>query len=142
MYTILHDLTIKASSETIYNAVSDPKHLNNWWTLKCEGCPLIGESYQLYFAPEYDWRAEVTLAQFSKHFELTLKECSEDWEPTKFGFTFKPVESQSTMVAFYHSGWEVQSHHYRRTSYCWAILLHGLKQYLEKGVIIPFDKRA
>lgn len=141
MFTILHDLDIDASQQEVYDAVSQPIHLNNWWTLECEGVPSIDSEYRLYFDPAYDWRAKVISANAASSFALQMTVSSEDWEPTSFGFQFKPLSS-NTRLSFFHKDWEVQSHHFRRTSYCWAILLKGLKQYIEKGIIIPFSERA
>lgn len=140
MFTILHDLTISVKPQQVYDAITMPAHLNNWWTLECAGAPKVGANYRLFFDPKYDWTAEVTIANAPLHFELKMVDSDEDWEPTSFGFKLLSMES-STRVEFYHSDWQVQSHHYRRTSYCWAILLHGLKRYAEEGHIIPFAER-
>lgn len=141
MFSILHDLTIKASAKAVYHSITQPEHLNNWWTLQCEGEPNLGEKYRLYFDPNYDWRAIVAKADSHEAFELKMSESSEGWEPTSFGFLLEETEDK-TLVRFYHNNWKTQDHHYRRTSYCWALLLSGLKNYLEEGKIIPFSQRA
>ena len=32
--------------------------------------------------------------------------------------------------------------HYGRSSYCSAMLLNGLKNYIEKGVVVPFEDKG
>ena len=104
MYDILHDLQIDATPDKIFNAVSQSQHLNNWWTKECDGIPKVGEEYRLYFSPEYDWKAEVSICIPAKHFELQMTDSDEDWNPTHFGFELKP-HKRGTLVSHYHKGW-------------------------------------
>jgi hypothetical protein len=69
-----------------------------------------------------------------------MTDSDEDWDPTSFGFDLEPQEA-GTAVKFWHKGWPTLNHHFRRSSYCWAILLQGLKNYVEKGIIVPFEER-
>lgn len=140
-FNIYHDVHIKASKEEIYKAVTLPKHLNNWWTKESSGIDKIGSQYRFYFSDAYDWSAIVTKEISSQHFELTMDKSDEDWEGTKFGFIIKE-EHQGCLLSFYHKNWTNNNHHYRRTNHCWAILLQGLKDYIEKGKIIPFENRS
>ncbi|MEN0048041.1 MAG: hypothetical protein AAF806_13360 [Bacteroidota bacterium] len=70
-----------------------------------------------------------------------MTQSDEDWDSTSFGFGLEG-NSEGTQVQFWHVGWPACNHHFRRSSYCWAILLKGLKDYLEKGIIVPFKERA
>jgi len=54
-FAIYHDLVIKASNQKVFDAISTPDHLINWWPKKCGGKPETGEEYNFYFAPEYNW---------------------------------------------------------------------------------------
>jgi len=36
-FSIYHDLKIESSIERVYDAISNPEHLVNWWPLKCYG---------------------------------------------------------------------------------------------------------
>ena len=141
MYDILHDLTIKAPLSKIFAAITEPAHLNNWWTKESSGEAIIGHEYRLYFAPEYDWYAEVSICEIDKHFELTMTKSDEDWNLTRFGFELK-LFSDSVNVSHYHKGWKSQNHHYRRSNYSWAQLLRLLKNYVESGEIVSFMHRA
>ena len=58
-FNIYHDFVINATLKEVFDAVSQPEHLNNWWTLKCTGTPELDAEYNLYFAPEYDWYGKV-----------------------------------------------------------------------------------
>ncbi|SFU28629.1 Activator of Hsp90 ATPase homolog 1-like protein [Pustulibacterium marinum] len=139
-FSIHHDLMIVVPVEKVYNAITLPEHLNNWWTLQCTGEPTTGATYNLFFSEDYNWFAEVTIADKPYHFELKMTKADEDWNPTTFGFRLQEVEDR-TLLQFYHINWPECNHHFRRSSFCWAMLLNGLKNYLEKEIIIPFNER-
>ncbi len=67
-YGIYHDLTISASAEKAFIAVSEPVHLVNWWPLKCTGKPELEAEYNFYFAPEYNWYGKVNEIVPIRHF--------------------------------------------------------------------------
>lgn len=140
MFTIFHDLTINSSAQKIFEAVSEPKHLDNWWTKESAGEAKLDAEYRLYFSEEFDWLAIVTVCDKNKLFELKMIKADKDWAPTSFGFELLPLE-QGVRLSFYHKNWQNTNHHYRRTSYCWAQLLNLLKMYLETGEVVPFALR-
>lgn len=141
MFSILHDIEIKSDVEKVFSCLSKPEHLNNWWTKKSSGHAEMGHIYRLYFTPEYDWRAQLCSINKYEHLEFKMTKSDEDWTPTTFGFKLSPT-AQGTMLSFYHNNWKNQNHHFRRTSYCWAILLKGLKDYCENDIIVPFKERV
>jgi len=63
-----------------------------------------------------------------------------DWDTTTFGFTLSE-ENGKVNLSFTHLNWAERNSHFRITSFCWAMLLKGLKDYLEKGIILPFEER-
>ncbi|TPN83488.1 SRPBCC domain-containing protein [Aquimarina algicola] len=139
-HSIYHDLLINTPIKEIYDAITEPKHLVNWWPLRCEGKPKEGEIYNFFFAPEYDWYGKVIKAEKEKSFHIKMIKSDADWDATSFGFELEQNDS-NVLVNFWHVGWPECNAHYRRSSFCWAILLNGLKKYVEKGIIIPFEER-
>ncbi|MBX2873294.1 MAG: SRPBCC domain-containing protein [Saprospiraceae bacterium] len=140
MYAIYHDLPILAAPKMVFDAVSQPEHLVNWWPQVCNGVPKEGEIYNFFFTEAYDWYGQVIKSVSEHSFHIKMTQSDQDWDPTSFGFDLQP-EEKGVRLEFWHTGWLVCNHHYRRSSYCWAILLKGLKDYVEKGVIIPFQER-
>jgi uncharacterized protein YndB with AHSA1/START domain len=49
MPDILHDFPVNARPARVFEALSDPKVLDAWWTLRSSGQPKIGETYELFF---------------------------------------------------------------------------------------------
>lgn len=139
-FSIYHDLLINASTQKIFDAVSAPEHLNNWWTLRCTGIAEVGSEYNLYFTPEYDWHGKVMVCDPNSSFHIKMTKSDSDWDPTSFGFDLEEVEG-GVRLKFWHIGWPECNHHFRRSSFCWALLLNGLKNYVEKGEVIPFEER-
>ena len=139
-FSIYHDLIIKAPTSQVFEAISAPYHLNNWWTLRSNGKPILGEVYNFYFAPEYDWLGEVVSSEPSRAFHVKMVRSDSDWNPTTFGFDLEEIAA-GTQVRFWLTNWPLCNHHFRRSSYCWAILLNGLKNYTEEGIIVPFEDR-
>lgn len=140
MYDILHDLIIDAPAAKIFAAITEPIHLNNWWTKEASGIAQVGQEYRLYFSAEYDWYAEVSICEVEHQFELKMTKADGDWNPTRFGFILTQQE-QGVLLSHYHKNWQSTNHHYRRSNYSWAQLLRILKNYVEKGEIVPFAHR-
>lgn len=140
-YSIYHDLVIRANPGQVFEAVSKPQHLANWWPLKCSGKPALGELYNFNFGIEYDWYGQVVQYTPAESFHVKMAKSDPDWSPTTFGFDIAEQEG-GTKLSFRHTGWPECNDHFRTSSYCWAMLLNGLKNYLEKGDVVPFPERA
>lgn len=140
MHTIYHDLWIEASPNAVFEAVTSPEHLINWWPQKCSGTPELGSSYNFFFTPEYDWYGKVVEVRENESFHIKMTRSDTDWDPTSFGYDLQP-ENKGTALQFRHKDWPACNHHFRTASFCWAILLRGLKEYVEKGIVVPFAER-
>lgn len=140
-YDIYHDLPIKAPINKIFQMVSEPSHLINWWPDSCTGKPVLNEEYNFYFGPKYDWYGKVTKLETDKSFHIKMTKSDPDWDPTTFGFDMEQKENY-VLVKFWHKGWPECNDHFRTSSFCWALLLNGLKNYAEKGVVVPFAERS
>lgn len=140
-FGIYHDLIIEAPAETVFKAISEPKHLVNWWPLKCTGEPELGSEYNFYFAPEYDWYGKVSKIIPNRVFQIKMTKSEPNWDPTTFGFEMSE-EEEKVFLSFTHLDWPERNSHFRIASFCWAMLLKGLKDYAEKGIILPFDERS
>ena len=65
MADILQDFPIQAAPARVFAGVTEPAHLDQWWTLRSSGRPAVGSIYELDFGPGYAWRAVVTSAPTS-----------------------------------------------------------------------------
>src|SRR5690242_16175132 len=55
MSDILQDFPVAAPPTRVYDAVSLPRLIDEWWTLASTGQPTIGSAYELDFGPGYQW---------------------------------------------------------------------------------------
>ena len=140
MADILQDFPIQATPARVFEGVTDPAHLDQWWTVKSSGRPAVGTAYELDFGPGYAWRAVVTRAEPDVAFELRMTHADRDWTGSLVGFALSPSPS-GTRVSFYHSGWPEANGHYRTSCHCWALYLRILRRYLEFGETVPYDQR-
>ena len=96
--------------------------------------------FELWFGPEYDWRARVTHCAVGKEFELQMVVADSDWNGTRVGFELEAKDGASR-VRFHHTGWPIANEHYRISCPCWALYLRILRRYLEHGELVPYDDR-
>lgn len=139
-YSIYHNFFIKATPKEVFEAVSTPKHLDNWWTLKSSGKPKLGTTYNLNFTDKYDWYCQVSVCKPYEAIHFKMTNTNLGWEPTTFGFDLEEKDG-GTYVRFAHKDWAKIIEEFKIASFCWAMLFNGLKNYLEKGVVIPFEER-
>jgi len=141
MADIYHDIHIGASASEVFDCITTPRHLEQWWPLKCSGKRELGAKYNFYFEEPYNWWGEVVNIESEKSFHIKMTDADKDWDPTTFGFDLRPADN-GVWVEFWHKEWAQVNHHFRRSSHCWALLLVGLKKYIEEGMIIPFVDRS
>lgn len=139
-FDIYHDVTLKASINEVFERITKSGHLENWWPKKCTGTPKLGARYNFYFTPDYDWFGKVVEFERNKKFYIEMTESDEDWDNTVLKFDIEQ-NNESVLLKFSHNGWPSCNHHFRRSSFCWAILLNGLKGYCEKETVVPFEER-
>ncbi|NOT37195.1 MAG: SRPBCC domain-containing protein [Saprospiraceae bacterium] len=141
MATIYHQYRIRSSVEKVFSAITKPEEYINWWPNKCSGIPLIGNDYNFYFTDEYNWHAVIARMEEPNLIEFKMTKSDLDWEPTSFGFELEKA-GDNVVVNFYHKDWLVESNHFKIASFCWAMLLNGLKNYVERGIVVPFKERS
>lgn len=140
MPDILQDFAVQVPPDRVFDGVSQPALLDQWWTLRSRGEPSVGSAYELDFGPGHLWHAVVTIVRPGAAFELRLTDADPDWSNTTVGFDLSAAGG-GTQVRFHHSGWSEPSDHYRTSCHCWALYLRILRRYLEHGEIVPYDRR-
>lgn len=140
MPDIFHDFPINRPRARVFEAVSNPRGLDSWWTKTSAGEPRDGAEYDLGFGPQYAWRARVTRVTPDSEFELQLVEADVDWTGTRVGFRLEG-DGDMTQVRFRHTGWPTLNEHYRISCYCWAMYLRILRRFLEHGETVPYENR-
>jgi len=140
MPDIYSDFPINVPAADVFSAVSTPAGLDQWWTKRSKGTPTPGAEYELWFGPEYDWRARVTACSAPQRFELEITRAGADWLGTRVGFEITE-QGDTSQVRFRHVGWPQSNEHYRVSCYCWPMYLRILRRHLERGETVPYEKR-
>jgi uncharacterized protein YndB with AHSA1/START domain len=140
MPDILQEFPIKAPVNQVFQAVSTPEGLDRWWTKRSAGEPREGSEYELWFGPEYDWRARVSRCVPDSELELEMTRADADWTGSRVGFRLED-QGGTTLVRFYHTGWPSANEHYRISCHCWALYLRILRRYLEHDEVVPYEDR-
>ena len=140
MGDIFHDFPIKAPLARVFEAVSTPQGLDRWWTKRSRGKPVQGAEYELWFGPEYDWRARVARCVPDAEFELEIVRAGEDWVGTHVSICLEK-RADATGVRFCHKGWPSANEHYRVSCHCWALYLRILRRHLEHGESVAYEHR-
>ncbi len=68
-----------------------------------------------------------------------MKKTDKDWEGTELEIKEEP---NTCWLSLKHAKWPENKGHFRHSAYCSSMLLYDLKEYLEKGVIVPFENRS
>ncbi len=140
MANIHHEFTIEAPPPRIFEGMTTPAGLDQWWTHYSSGKPDTDAPYALGFGPEYDWEARVTRCVPNEEFELELTEASDEWLGTRVGFRLAPL-GDHTRVFFWHSGWKEETPHFAASSFGWAMHLRLLRRYIERGETVEYERR-
>ena len=140
MADIYHDFPIQVAPERVFEAVSTPRGLDHWWTKRATGEAAEGESFGLWFGPEYDWQAVVTKCVRPSVFELRMTRSDADWLGTRVGFELEG-RGGATQLRVDHEGWPTANDHWRTSCFCWAMYLRILRRYLEHGEEVEYEAR-
>jgi uncharacterized protein YndB with AHSA1/START domain len=137
---ILHDFPIRAPREAVFRAISTPQGLDSWWTQESSGNPELHAESELWFGPDYHWKAKVVGYEPDSLFELQMVLADSDWMNSRIRIQLE-TRGDFTWVQFSHSGWPEQNEHYRISNCCWAMYLRVLRRSLEFGEVVAYDDR-
>jgi len=137
MNSIWHRLTIKASPETVYQALTTQQGLAGWWTPDTTAAPETGSIARFAFGPDYYKEMKVTALEPSKQVQWLCITGFEEWIGTTITFDIESHE-QGAVLTFHHDGWKAYSRGFAVCSYDWAMFLRSLKILCETGKGLPY----
>ncbi len=140
MPDIVHTFPVRGPASRVFDMFATPEGLDAWWTASSQGTPVLGTEYQLWFGPEYDWRARVTACEPAKLFELELTTAMHDWLGTRVRAELAEEDGVTT-IRFSHAGWPSDTEHYRVSTFCWAMYLRHLRRHVESGITVDYERR-
>ncbi|MCH8031197.1 MAG: SRPBCC domain-containing protein [Bacteroidetes bacterium] len=138
MADIIHSISIKASPEAIFDAITTQKGLSSWWTEHVKAEPTEGSTTTFGFNDgEFEFHIQVDELTPGACVRWTCSSDFPDWNGTTLRFDIAVRDDGVAMVGFRHMGWESGSEHLARCNTDWGRLMYYLKDYLETGSDTP-----
>jgi uncharacterized protein YndB with AHSA1/START domain len=137
MAKISHKITIQASPDRVFKALSTAEGLKGWYTPQLEG--RVGEGKEGVFKftghPSFRWR----FAEFTPDSRVRW-ECVEGPGPaagTTVTFRLRDTGDGRTSVECDHDGWPESDPGFTTCNTLWGILMGHLKNYAETAKAAP-----
>ena len=138
---IWHEILINASSEEVYQAITEPGKLAHWWTTDVRGRSEVGEHLEFHFSGFLAAVMEVATLQPGALVRWHVAGGNAgDWLGTDVEFKIFRDQGK-TFLHFRHSKWKEDAQTFPHCSMGWAIFLISLKEFVEtgKGRPHPYD---
>jgi uncharacterized protein YndB with AHSA1/START domain len=138
MPDIMHIVKIHASPERVYQALTTPEAIRNWWTRDAVLDSRIGGTGEFGFL-ERPNITKVSVAELTAPVHVgwkTISAGAPGWDGTTITFDLR-ADGSDTALAFAHRGFKQADGAYAATTTGWGYYLVSLKRYLEAGKGMP-----
>lgn len=136
---IYHEVKIKASPAAVYDAITAPEKIAQWWLPADVDQIKVGETLRLGKNGFQEFL--LTALEPSERVKWAATEHGiADWIGTEVEFRIVP-QGDKTMVLFRHSKWRDDAGMRSHCSMSWAVFLLSLKDLLESGAGSPYPNR-
>jgi uncharacterized protein YndB with AHSA1/START domain len=142
MPAIVKELTIEATPQLVYSALTKSDAIACWWTGDLNATPEVGSLAEFRFSPPgqgtFVIRFEIAeLVQDEKVYWITRQgPATGHWAGTSVTWQLEPTHN-GTRVVFNHDGFAKADERYEITRAWWEHFLVSLKSYLETGKGTP-----
>jgi len=148
MPQIAYKFSVNALPARVYEALTDQKHVSQWWTPDCTMDRKTGGRAKFEFKSSSGALDGYAIMRIEKLIPNKLVEwkCTEqdyqgvsDWVGTTIRFRLSPNPADGTDVDFAHLDWQNREGSFRRCTDGWNhVLITSLKNYIEKGKGEPY----
>lgn|SRR5258708_3623931 len=139
MPDILHEVTIAAAPDKVFEALTQSPGLEAWWATYAVAEPKVGSTIQAFFGDDsvVNNMEVLTLEPARKVEWITRQSSLPEWIDTHITWNLSPTEN-GTKLLFGQCGYASADGCLAMCSYNWAGYLTSLKDYLEKGKGNPY----
>lgn len=134
---IWHELFFNVSPQKLYEAITDPNKIAQWWTKDVRGTSSLGKSLEFGFGG----LSQEMLVSDLKPGKLVRWRATEkglsDWTGTILEFKIFR-QGDVTYLHLRHSNWREDAEMYAQCNTDWAFYLLSLREFVEKGKGRPF----
>ncbi len=137
MSAITHDISIKASTSTVYKALTSKQGLRAWFTAQAEGSGQPGTVWKLKFTdqPSFDW--QIVSVEDQRNVSWKCLQGPGNSAGTEAEFILKPAADNQCTLTISHQGWTKDDPKFERCVEIWHTLLDHLRRYCETGIAAP-----
>ncbi|MBU6329830.1 MAG: SRPBCC domain-containing protein [Acidobacteria bacterium] len=131
MHSLDHELSINASPQRVYRALTTPDGLRGWFSTGSEGSGAPGTNWDMAFAgssTRFIW--EITTSTPDTTVAWRCLEGPGDSPGTSVTFDLDQ-RNGGTLLRFSHSGWPHTEGNFVRCNTLWGGLLHRLADFAE-----------
>jgi len=135
MPDITHVVTIQASPERVYSAVTTAEGIRNWWTHQVHLDSRIGGTGEFRFnqgRTVTQVRVDEAEPPVRVRWTTIFSNAPAGWSGSTIAFDLRR-EDGATVLSFTHRGFREADERFLRVSAGWAYYLTCLQRYLEKG---------
>ena len=131
---LVHEVTVKATPDAVYQAVSTARGLAAFWTSESHAEPRAGSLATFGFGGPSQ-RMRVDELTPGMRVKWTALDDFPNWNGTTVTWDISPAESGETTVRFRHADWpdKVSQDDLGSINYTWGLIVERLKQYVETG---------
>ena len=139
MADIVQKLTIEASPENIFHALTRPDGITGWWANQVIAEPKIGSLVEIGFDNGEVMKMEIIDLEVASKVYWRVRLAPHNWEGSTITWDLMPL-SQATGLLFGHHDLIVGKTGYgiEQTRAGWEHFLGSLKSYLETGKGTPY----
>lgn len=141
MAAIVEELTIAATPQRVWDALTQQDEIVQWWADKAHVKPEIGSLGEFRFRPPAGiLQFEVAELDHDQKVRWISRQGPPHWAGTSVTWNLTPVPN-GTQVVFTHEGFAQVDAAYEQTKGNWEHFLASLKSYLETGNGTPGSPR-
>ncbi len=135
----LHQIVIEADQHTIYQALTQNRGIQAWWTDTCDMAQQEGDICQFWFDNRqtcFTMRANKML-DGQRVFWICL-DGPKEWVDTQLWWEIQPLIDGRCLLDFKHMNWKKDNGIFALCNSTWGNLLQHLKEYCEEGRVNPW----
>lgn len=137
--SLVHKVDVKASPQTIYEAVSTQRGLASFWTSDAKAESKVGSTATFGFGGPSQ-RMKIDELAPGTRVKWTALADFPNWGDTTVSWDIRPAENGQTSVTFRHADWPptVSADDLGSINYTWGMIVDRLRQYAESGKPVPY----
>jgi uncharacterized protein YndB with AHSA1/START domain len=132
MSDILHRIGVVAPLDEVYEAITTPQGLAEWWTTDTVGKNEVGGELAFRFGDVGGFDMEILELDPAGRVRWLVIDGPEEWIGTEVDWKLEQREDW-TIVLFKHQGWREPVEFMHHCSTKWASFLMSLKELVETG---------